>query len=679
MLNLPGNLEGVKIEYLGKSPSLDFKEKHTIRFSYNDLVIEEEVSLPVIKDNEDYLLDDQYYYPIPCLAKPIVIIDKENHIITLKNILTDYLNGYDYDVSMRKLSNGELMCSSQGNNHFRNLRSYEYQRFVMRESDRKQLNEFLGTNGKSYRLESSDIERVEEILFDEWESVQTTDWKDFKNMRLCLLPEMLSMVISMTIPRVIRNFKETGQIQKGLLERACRKYMSDSSQCQIDLEETDFGQMALQRKLALPINQYDGENAADPHSTWFGYIDSVTTPQSEKCGQVVSLCDNVFVSNNKLVRINREGELSQIYSSALRKSVTFPQNLKTHRQVMCGAISKQGCALGKDGEYNQEQIVKTANCEHIPKIPGRIVKLAIMDWNLYTHEDACVISESLAEKLVTYRHVTTTFIDANGEMNIEIGEGEDVTSYHLIGTHNNGDPMRLTNQTAGKIIGQSSWEDEYKGSKVYYNQTTIESEYKCYVGSKLSNLHSCKSIVSKILPDERMPCDENGDPVEMMISPMSIGNRVNPSLIMEGMLGTYCVETGKILEFDQFDTSVTFKWAAKLLDDIGLPHDCQFQLWNGSKGKQFEYKTFVGNVFLMRLHHHVNEKLTYQNKTIFDHHGNVAKGRGNVRYGREELEILEQHGAKGVINEMIENSSKSKSVTTIQNLLESIGYKYEVS
>lgn len=670
--NLPPMLNGVAIKYLGSEKYLDFKMVHSIEFSYNGVTKVEKIKLPELIEGESYLVDDQYYYPVPCLSKPMVIFNKAKKCIILKNVLTDFLSNYDYDIEFIFNKREGITIKYMGNYLTRSLTAYEMSKFILRPSDRTALNKALGVSGKSFQLEFSDLIKIENLLLEEWESVTDTDWKNLEDMRLCTLEEMLCMVVSMTIPKLLRPFKDTGEIREGILERACRAYLLESSQCQIDLTETPFAQMALHKKIVLPILPYDGELAGDPHPSWFGYIDSVTTPQSEKCGQVVSLCDGVSIKEGKFHRI---GE--QLYSSVLRKAVSFPQFIKSHRQVMCAGLSKQCCTLGKDGEFNEPQLVFSSECEHIPEIEGRHVLLALMDWRLYTHEDACVISTSLAEKLVTYRHVTSTFVDAEGEMDLSVQEGAKCHPYQTVGTYSSKEPMFLTNQVAGEVIAISKWKDEYEGKVINYAMVTIECRYDCREGSKLSNLHSCKSIVSLILPDEKMPTMEDGTPCEMIISPMSIGNRVNPSLIMEGMLGMYARQKGITIPVKPFDPEITFESTSEKLKSVDLPHDCKFQLTNGSRGKPFPNKTFVGTVFLMRLHHHADEKLSWQNMAVSDHHGISVRGRGNTWYGREELEILYQHDAQGVIAEMVANTRKTTIAKLIKGLVNVIGYNYE--
>lgn len=585
------------------------------------------------------------------------------------------MSNYNFDVSFYFDKKGVFRPIFQGRRIWRELSGYELRRFVLRTTDREDINRVLGTTSTECRLTPDDIKRFEEVLEDG--NFESTDWKELDNMRICTFQEMISMVVIMNIPKCTVDFKSKGLVYDNVLTRACAAYLRESSQCQIDITDTEIARLALRQKIAMPIHAYDGVNAADPHESWLGYIDSVDSPQSEKCGAIVARCDGVRIEDGKFT--NRS---IGIYSTLMRKSVQFPQFLKTHRQVMCSAISKQGCKLGRDGEFNEKQIVRPADCEDIPDLMGRNVTLGIMDWNLYTHEDACVISQDLADHMSTFKTVTSTFADANGDMSLLIEEGDEVKPNGVVGLYSDSTMMRGQNRVPGKLVEILKFDHEIEGKKVQCYRLSIECEYKCDVGSKLSNLHSCKSIVSKILENERMPLMKDGTRVDMLISPMSIGNRVNPSLIVEGMLGMYCVKEDAEIETFPFDPSITFIDEEQeihlptMMENCNLPRDCCFPLRNGEKGKEFDYRTFVGKVFVMRLHHHADEKMIWQNKTTYDQNGLTIAGVGNTRYGREEIEILYQHRADNIINEMIESSRRSSVGTLISGLVETIGYAY---
>lgn len=615
---------------------------------------------------------------MPCFAKPLFLVNKDEETLTLKSILTDFLSGYDFDVVFKKGKRG-VITYFQHHRLFRRLSDYERRRFILRTIDREQLNNALGLSCKEYFLTHPDLDRIEEIVNSGFDGFENTNWKVLDSMRLCTFGDMISAVITMNIPKCIVHFKTRGVVYPNVLNRACAAYMLESSQCQLDTTETEVAKKDLRHKIALPIHQFDGVEAGMPHPSWIGFIDSLNTPQSHQCGAVVHRCDGTTIVDGKLVRTTED-----IYSPLMGRAVTFPQFLMAHRQVMCSAIAKQCCTLGENSKFEENQVVRTADSAFSP-LHGRNVLLGLMDWNLYTHEDACVISDELAAKLVTKKEVTTTFFDAVGDMSLGVKEGDKVRTKAVAGLFSDGqETLVLQNRIPGIITKIEKFDHEIEEQKVKCVRITVECEYACTVGSKLSNLHSCKSIVSKILPAERMPVMANGDRVEMMISPMNVGKRGNPSLLLEGMLGMHCRKMNEDMEFEPFVTETLhhnqqkkmFEWAAELLKEIGYPEDCMFRLKNGNEGKFFENRTFVGYIFLMRLHFHADEKLIFQNKLIMDPKGLAVRGRGNTKYGREELEILYQHEAENIISEMQEVTKRTDIGAAIAGLVRTMGYQY---
>lgn len=396
--------------------------------------------------------------------------------------------------------------------------------------------------------------------------------------------------------------------------------------------------------------------------------------------------------------------IKSLYSNLLRKAIVFPQMLKAHRHVMCSAITKQSCDLGHDGEFNQLQLLLANDTEHIPEIPGRNILLGIMDWNGYTHEDACVISESLAHKMITYsckRQVITSLsspklLVKEGDWikpRIPIAETVRPKLFHGRNVEEILEDVVLEKDDTllwgakinvpGTVESIRQWTEAIRDITVYHIEIYYKVKYRCEVGSKLSNLHSAKCIVSKILPDNRMPLMKDGIPLEMLISPMCIGNRVNPSLVMECMLGMYLKQIGEDHNIDTprmiispFDRDMTFHKAAHYLQSIGLPENCQFRLKNGTKGHIFPYSTLVGYVFVMLLHHHNEDKLKDANHQNTDFTGKAQRGVGNQRYSREEFEILIQHGADNVIEEAKNLNRKLTTINQLKELVKVLGYEY---
>jgi len=374
-------------------------------------------------------------------------------------------------------------------------------------------------------------------------------------------------------------------------------------------------------------------------------------------------------------------------SDILRKGIVFPQYISAKRMIMMSSILKQCCRLGWQGQYEQDPLIEAVETDNIPKLHGRNVLMGLMDWNLYTHEDSCVISNSLAKKLTTYKNIIE-IVENKTLPTLHISLGDIIRPHHPIATVkdiNGDDKVYRSSNSVDAIVDNIQFETELIEDTIINRfKIYLVAEYKCGVGSKVSNLHSVKNIVSCVLPDDRMPVMQDGTSLEMIISPTSISNRKNPSLVLESMLGMYLRELGQIhkidvpsLQFKQFDTSINFNLAANYLESVGLPENCMFRLKNGTKGHVFRYSTLVGYIFLMRLHHHAEDKIKSSNEITLDHRNYPQLGVGAQRLNRDEMEVLWTYGAHNIIKEALDLNKNTSFCNTLHEYLQCIGYKYE--
>lgn len=372
-------------------------------------------------------------------------------------------------------------------------------------------------------------------------------------------------------------------------------------------------------------------------------------------------------------------------SDIMKKGIIFPQFISSKRMLMMSSILKQCSILGWRGEYEENQLLEAVETQHIPKLHGRNVLMALMDWNAYTHEDSAVISESLANKLITYK----TIVEVVEHINLPtllIQLGERIKPHSVIASIKDGNNTKIlhSSNNVEALVDDIKFETELIEDRLINRfKISLIAEYKCSVGSKISNLHSVKNTISSVLPDDRMPTMQDGTHVEIMVSPTSISNRKNPSLIMESMFGMYLRELGYCnniptpsLLIKQFDKTINFRSVSKLLLNVGLPENCMFRLKNGTKGHIFKYSTLVGYIFLMRLHHHSEDKIKHSCKINLDHRGFAQLGIGSQRLNRDELEVLHTYGADGIIQEALELNKNTSVCDTIKEYVKCIGYEY---
>jgi DNA-directed RNA polymerase beta subunit len=331
----------------------------------------------------------------------------------------------------------------------------------------------------------------------------------------------------------------------------------------------------------------------------------------------------------------------------------------------------------------------------------------------FTHEDGCVISDEAAEKMATKVKITSViYSDAPlGRDEVEdggivlINEGDEVrygtplartvlppeiaksdVIDDSIVTIESSATRRMrqhvyTSNMTGVVEEIKTKTELHEGIMKYRTEVVTVCVHHCGRGSKVAGRHSNKHIVGAVFPKNKMPIAViNGEcvHVDMVVSPMTVGGRMNPSLVMEAMigLGLRYIEDDWHIAVEQFSKDYDFKDTAKWLSNHGLPEDSMFHL--EYNGKILPEKTLVGPVFVSRLHHHAPDKIRMANKPIHDHRGVPRFGAGTQGIGREEIEVLFEHGCHEMIREVLLNSEIADTTDLIDDYAQISGYKMEV-
>jgi len=383
---------------------------------------------------------------------------------------------------------------------------------------------------------------------------------------------------------------------------------------------------------------------------------------------------------------------NSIHSSLLRKVLPFPGRLQVHRQVMMASIAKQFVPLSDE----DDPILEPEHTWHIPKLHGLYLRTAFMLWNGWNVEDAAVISRSAADRMTT-KVVQVESICTATEPQVLASVGNTVRNGTILGSWalnadqiDCGYPRRgdrnlftASGPIPGVIKDIRKYTEIRSGVPVWHLQMDVELEYYMTVGCKISNLHASKSIISRVVLDEYMPHDIYDNPVDLIVSPYAIPRRMAPSTIMEMMLCAYIGRLGEKfgrgirMVIDPYDSNLTFESLARSLAALGMPHDLMTQLKDGRCGRCYEHRTLVGNMFVGRVHKHPQDMLGFNNQMMTNFRGTPVRGIGTQRLGREEVEVLMQYGAEGMINELMELQSQNDTLDRIGDLVECLGYEVE--
>lgn len=176
------------------------------------------------------------------------------------------------------------------------------------------------------------------------------------------------------------------------------------------------------------------------------------------------------------------------------------------------------------------------------------------------------------------------------------------------------------------------------------------------VGDKVAGRHGNKGIISKILPASDMPYLEDGTPVDIIMSPMSILARMNLGQILEAHLGLAAAKLGMKIGVPVFE-KISEERIIDLLKQAGLPLTGKMKLYDGKTGEAYDNEVVVGIEYIMKLIHMVEDKTHARSTGPYSLVTQQPLGgkaqMGGQRLGEMEVWALEAHRARHILQEML--------------------------
>jgi DNA-directed RNA polymerase subunit beta len=176
------------------------------------------------------------------------------------------------------------------------------------------------------------------------------------------------------------------------------------------------------------------------------------------------------------------------------------------------------------------------------------------------------------------------------------------------------------------------------------------------VGDKLSGRHGNKGVISKVLPEEDMPYMPDGRPVDMILTPLGVPSRMNLGQIMELHLGLAANTLNYQAIVPPFAGATDQEIKAELVK-AGFKDNGKMKLCDGRTGEKFQQEVAVGYMYILKLHHEVEDKIHMRSIGPYSlitqqPLGGRAQG-GGQRFGEMEVWALLGHGAAYTLREML--------------------------
>ena len=220
--------------------------------------------------------------------------------------------------------------------------------------------------------------------------------------------------------------------------------------------------------------------------------------------------------------------------------------------------------------------------------------------------------------------------------------------------------LRLPHGERGKVVEIREFTreqgDELMPGVNRMVRVSVAQKRKISVGDKMAGRHGNKGVIAKILPLEDMPFLEDGTPVDIILNPLGVPSRMNIGQILETHLGWALHQLGEQAASAVFD-GATEHQIRQELGRAGLPVTGKTVLRDGRTGEPFDREITVGYIYMMKLHHLVEDKIHARSTgpySLITQQPLGGKAQfGGQRFGEMEVWALEAYGAANILQELL--------------------------
>ncbi|OGJ88072.1 MAG: DNA-directed RNA polymerase subunit beta [Candidatus Raymondbacteria bacterium RifOxyA12_full_50_37] len=215
--------------------------------------------------------------------------------------------------------------------------------------------------------------------------------------------------------------------------------------------------------------------------------------------------------------------------------------------------------------------------------------------------------------------------------------------------------------------------DELKPGVLQLVKVFIAKKRKISVGDKMAGRHGNKGVIAKIVPEEDMPVLPNGNTIDVILNPLGVPSRMNVGQVLETHAGFAAKKLGATVETAVFD-GAKYGDITDLLKRADLPLNGKMRLLDGRTGEYFDEEITIGQMYLMKLAHLVDDKIHARSigpYSLVTQQPLGGKSQfGGQRFGEMEVWALEAYGAAYTLQELL--TVKSDDVIGRSRIYESI-------
>ena len=207
-----------------------------------------------------------------------------------------------------------------------------------------------------------------------------------------------------------------------------------------------------------------------------------------------------------------------------------------------------------------------------------------------------------------------------------------------------------------RTINRMTRGDELPPGVLEMVKVYVATKRNLSVGDKMAGRHGNKGVIARIVPEEDMPFLEDGTPVDIVLNPLGVPSRMNLGQILETHLGMAASKLGFRALTPVFD-GCKEEEIRDALKEAGYPEDGKMTLYDGRTGDPFEQRVTVGYIYMLKLHHLVDDKIHARATgpySLITQQPLGGKARfGGQRFGEMEVWALEAYGAANILQELL--------------------------
>jgi len=482
---------------------------------------------------------------------------------------------------------------------------------------------------------------------------------------------------------------------------------------EIDLFDASTYQMFSAATAMIPFVDHDDANRALMGSNMQKQATPCLIPEAPLVATGIE--EHAARNTGRLIIATEAGEVT--YADAKKIVVTNKENKKKEYRLQGLTQTNQNSAFNQrpsvfvgDKVKKGDVLADASSSQHGQMALGQNVRVAFMSWNGANYEDAIIVSEKLVQdsKFTTIHiedfecavrdtklgaEVTTHDIPNVGELRLKNLDEEGVVRIGaevrpgdiLVGKVTPkgetqltpeerllrsifGDKakdvkdtsLRMEGGKRGRVIGVKVFSrekgDQLESGIIKKIVVTVAQARNVSVGDKLAGRHGNKGVISRVLPAEDMPYDKDGNPVDIILTPLGVPSRMNLGQILEMHLGLAANTLGYQAVVPPFAGASPEEIRDELVK-AGFDASGKMQLFDGRTGEAFAQPVSVGYMYILKLHHMVEDKIHMRSIGPYSLITQQPLGgkaqNGGQRFGEMEVWALLGYGSAYTLREML--------------------------